>query len=78
MPCSKLLPMLLALTTLSLASCGTATSNACPPVVPYTPQIESRAADDLDRLPPESPVRTMIADYGAMRAEARVCALAKS
>lgn len=44
----------------------------CPPLTTYSREFQSRAADELDRLPPQSPVATMVVDYGKLRDACRV------
>ena len=53
-------------------ACATVNSNACPPLKPYDTATQLRAADDLERLPPGSPVPGMIGDYGLLREQCRV------
>lgn len=60
-----------------LTACGAVGSDApaivCPPVVNYDTATQARAADDLDTLPADSPLVTMMTDYAVMRAQARAC-----
>lgn len=58
---------------LSLASCATAASDACPPVVAYARAEEQQAAADLALLPPGSPLLRMLEDYAVLRAQSRLC-----
>lgn len=55
-----------------LAACGVATSKSCPPLVTYSKQFQSQAADELDALPKGSRLATMIVHYGALRDGCRV------
>lgn len=81
----KFKPKWLALPALALlTSCGAGTFNTdptlttpiaqCYPVVPYTPAQESAQASAYDALPPSSPLRSLIDDYGHERAALRACA----
>lgn len=66
----------LALATTLTASCATAPSSAppvCPQLPAYSKETQARAAEDLKLLPADSPVHLMMADYGTMRGEVRVC-----
>lgn len=65
--------LLLAPMLLSIAACGTVVSKTCPALVTYDQADMDKVADELDALPSGSVVRTMIADYGATRAEIRAC-----
>ena len=44
----------------------------CPTPVVYTAEMQARAADELEALPPDSPLREMIADYIRERAQLRL------
>ena len=46
---------------------------ACPPVVEYSGEFQSRAAEELEILPDGSAVVEMMADYAVMRDQARAC-----
>jgi hypothetical protein len=39
--------------------------------VPYPPEVQRRAADELAVLPPDSVLARMIDDYGELRARIR-------
>ncbi len=55
-----------------LAGCATAVSEPyCPTLAPYPPPLQARAADELDRLPPDAALRRLIEDYGELRARLR-------
>lgn len=58
-----------------LTGCAAATSepSVCPRVVEYTPEQQARAADELDALPADAMLVTMMADYGRERAMLRAC-----
>lgn len=66
----------IALCVLSLAGCTPTPPpiTACPPVVPYTAEQQTRAADELDALPADAALREMMADYARVRNQLRVCA----
>lgn len=49
-------------------------TSTCPPVVAYPAKEQAVVADHLKLLPPGSPVREWIKDYGVMREQARDCA----
>lgn len=68
----------LAITMSLLSGCATVRSEegwlaACPPVVEYGREFQTRAAEELELLPERSVVAEMIADYGVMRDQARAC-----
>ena len=65
--------MLLTILLLSTSSCAAGISDSCPPVVPYDPATQAKAADELKALPVGSVLGRMMVDYGIMRAEARAC-----
>jgi hypothetical protein len=46
---------------------------ACPPVVEYSREFQSRAAEDLILLPDGSAIAVMLIDYAVMREQARAC-----
>lgn len=58
-----------------LTSCATVPSEGqtCPPVVEYTPEQQTRAADELEALPAGSMLGQMILDYGVQRDVLRAC-----
>jgi hypothetical protein len=43
---------------------------ACPPVVEYSREFQTRAAEELERLPAGSAVVEMMSDYAVMREQA--------
>ncbi len=62
-----------------LGACGTDGSSppvVCPPVVDYDAQTRERAAAAVEALPADSPILTLLEDYGVLRAQARACARA--
>lgn len=65
-------PMLLAISPTLLGGCAMAGSNAaCLHVRDYTKAEQAAAADELDRLGTASVMGRFMADYGALRDEAR-------
>lgn len=73
MPNSKI-PPCLAILLLLLTGCASTSSNACPPVPPYTDAEQDQAANELQALPPSDVMLPrMMGDYGVMRAQARDC-----
>jgi hypothetical protein len=65
---------------LSMAGCAStpkplpvAQSPSCLPLVSYTPDFQKQAAEQLQSIPPASPVAQMVVDYGKMRAADRAC-----
>ena len=63
---------------LLLTSCAAAPPPApaavvCPALVEYSQEMRNRAADELERLPHDSALAAMIADYAALRASVRAC-----
>jgi hypothetical protein len=55
-----------------LVACATPASD-CPPLVAYPPALLAQAADELARLPPDSAIETLLADYAVTRAQLRAC-----
>ncbi len=60
-----------------LTSCGTGGSDiggaVCPPVVAYDQAAQDRAAAEIEALPQNSAMATMMADYHVLRQQARAC-----
>jgi hypothetical protein len=76
--CSRLRRVALVLAMIWLSGCATGGSDvgslrACPPVVEYSREFQSRAAAELDLLPDGSAIAAMLADYAVMREQAGVC-----
>ena len=67
--------VVLAIAASLLTGCATARSDGapCPPVVPYSRDFLTRAADELDSLPSGSAIEQMLADYQVMRDQVRAC-----
>lgn len=68
----------LAIATSLLSGCAVVGSEprfatVCPPVVEYSREFQTRAADELNLLPEGSAIAAMLADYAVMREQARVC-----
>ena len=65
----------LAIATSLLAGCATDRSDGtgCPPVPAYSRAFLARVAGELEQLPAGSAIEQMLADYGVMREQARVC-----
>ena len=68
----------LAIVTSLLSGCATVRSEydrlaTCPPVVEYGREFQTRAADERVLLPKGSAIAEMLADYGVMREQARLC-----
>ncbi|MEQ9314832.1 MAG: hypothetical protein RLN72_03210 [Henriciella sp.] len=64
------------LATIWLSGCATVGSDgselgACPPVVEYSLEFQSRAAEQTDLLPEGSAIVVMLCDYNVMREQAR-------
>ena len=63
--------------TILLIGCATGGSDpgsaVCPPVVEYPAAMQERAAAEVEALPQDSAVATMMADYHVLRQQARVC-----
>lgn len=68
----RIVLLAISVATVLLAGCARVNSDLyCPYVMPYTLEVQRRAADELDRLPADSEVRRMIEDYGELRARLR-------
>jgi hypothetical protein len=52
-----------------LSGCAAPVSDALPPLKKYPPEIQSRAADELDALPEGSVLAQFMADYAVLRAQ---------
>ena len=71
------IPRLAALVTAAslLVGCGTGSSDrgvgiACPPVVEYGAELQSRAAIEVEKLPEGSALTDMLSDYAVIRDQA--------
>lgn len=74
--CLRLRRVALVLATIWLSGCATVSSDlggqgACPPVVEYNREFQSRAAAELALLPEGSAIAEMLADYAVMLEQAR-------
>lgn len=60
---------------LAQAGCATAPlpAPACPSLIVYSPAFQSRAADELETLPADAALGTIVADYARTRAAIRAC-----
>lgn len=81
--CWKRRLAVLAIATSLLSGCGTlgfepGVAAVCPPVVEYSRELQTRAADELGLLPGGSAIAEMLSDYAVMRAQARFCVAASS
>lgn len=66
--------MLLVIALASLSACANTTSDpVCPTLFAYSPELQTRAANELEGLAPESALGRMMVDYGVNRAEIRAC-----
>ena len=75
--CSRRRLAVLAIGTNLLSSCATVGSDgsglgACPPVVEYSREFQTRAAEELALLPEGSAIVEMLSDYAVMREQAKV------
>lgn len=62
--------------TLWLSACATGVfdGNApCPPVVEYSPDDQSLAAEEVEALPEAALIVQMLADYSVLRDQAKAC-----
>ena len=75
MTSSRLRAVVLAIAASLLAGCATERFDGapCPPVVVYSREFLTRAADEFDSLPAGSEIEQMLADYQVMRDQARAC-----
>ena len=80
--CRKRRLAALAIATSWLAACATGIPEpdlaVCPPVAEYSPDFQTRAADELALLSDESALAEMLSDYAVMREQARACASERS
>lgn len=70
----------LAASSFLLAACQSASinpPNVCPPLVAYHPEFMKRASAELDLLPDNSAVVSMMADYAMTRDMIRACQAAR-
>jgi hypothetical protein len=59
-----------------LTGCATDDSDTrapCPPVVEYTAEDQTRAADEVEALPEGPVIVRMLGDYAVLRDQARAC-----
>jgi hypothetical protein len=64
----------IALAVTLLAGCANPVSDpVCPPLYTYTPEQQTQAADELDRLGAGVVRDVMMPDYGRVRAAIRAC-----
>ena len=68
----------LAIAAISLIGCATGGSEprmatVCPPVVEYSREFRTRAAEELVFLPDHSAIAEVLGDYAVMRDQARAC-----
>lgn len=59
-------------------SCATGISEprivtVCPPMVAYSREFQTHAAEELELLPEGSAIAEMLADYAVMRGQIRAC-----
>lgn len=76
--CSRLRRVVLGLAAIWLSGCATGGFDggrlgACPPVVRYSMEFQTRAAEELALLPENSAAVEMLSDYAVMRKQARAC-----
>ena len=76
--CWKRRLAVLAITTSLLSGCATGVTDvgglgACPPVVEYSREFQSRSAEELALLSEGSAIAKMLADYAMIREQARAC-----
>ncbi len=76
--CWKRRLAVLATATSLLTGCATVGSDGravriCPPVVDYSREFQTRAAEELALLPEGSAISEMLSDYAVMRDQARGC-----
>lgn len=63
--------MLLLIAVLSLNGCATPRSEALPPVKVYSPEVQAKAAGELEAMPEGAVLPVFIADYAVLRAQIR-------
>ena len=56
-----------------LTSCASTASDVCPPLKVYTRAFSNRLADELEALPMESTVQTVVIDYYQLRRQIEAC-----
>lgn len=59
-----------------LGACGAMSSDTtyvvrCPPLADYPPEVQAKAASEIEAMPPESVIPGFIADYGLLRKQCR-------
>lgn len=59
----------------SLSACNSVPSSGCPPLIRYSAETQKKAAEELRRLPPGSPLAKLVVDYKKMRDACRIGAL---
>lgn len=58
---------------LMLAACNTPIVTACPPVPIYSTEFQTRLANEIHDLPPDSALGMAIVDYKRLRDQLRAC-----
>jgi hypothetical protein len=76
--CWKRRLAVLAIAASLLSGCATVSSDGggpavCPPVAAYRQEIQAQAAEELALQPEGSAIEEMLADYGVLRDQVRLC-----
>ena len=76
--CSMRRRVALGLVTIWLSGCATGGFDggelgACPPVVQYSKEFQTRAAEEMALLPENSAAVEMLSDYAVLRDQMRAC-----
>lgn len=62
---------LLLIGAVCLSGCVRHVSEVCPRIQSYSPEVQARAADELETLPADSVLPVFLGDYAVMREELR-------
>lgn len=65
--------LLLLTATALLTGCARATSDTCPRLIEYSRDAQRQAANEIAALPKGSMLAVLVADYGVVRQEIRIC-----
>jgi hypothetical protein len=68
-------PLAAAIFSLALAACGerVVVKTVCPPIKQYTPEFQTKLADELDATPADRAMAVAVVDYHALRNVIRAC-----
>ena len=66
-------PLAIGLILLTGCQAGTSSPSICPPIRQYDREFQDRAVAELELIPEEGALETMLLDYAALRDTLRAC-----